>query len=180
MLSSFHVLLLHTDNRLFRLEDSANQSHFVSTEEKLDVASAADGTTNIQFGVSVLQWLRHDETPHFASLREEITNHPQSSVPAKLYLTYSRECFFKMRNHAHEHFELDELVALKVYTDTNDFQSSLRKAHRESAHKETKRSFFQWALQLYKTSLYHAKHLPRWTTRSKAANKLYHGTYFSL
>eukprot|EP01084_Bolivina_argentea_P279571 477968_1 len=66
-------------------------------------------------------------------------------------------------------------MSLKIYTDTTAFQSSLRRSFRKSSSKETKQLFYHWALQLYKTALYHAKPIQRWTLQSKSPQKLYHG-----
>ena len=86
----------------------------------------------------------------------------------------THECFIKLLNRKHDQFTLHELMSLKMYTDTDEYQSSLRKAF-WSQDKQTKQSFYHWALQLYKTALYHAKPIPAETNHDPCP--VYHGIF---
>eukprot|EP01084_Bolivina_argentea_P241880 405916_1 len=66
-------------------------------------------------------------------------------------------------------------MSLKIYTDTDAYQSAFRKAFWKSSPKNKKKSFYQWALQLYRTALFHATPTPRWTVSSKSPLSIYHG-----
>ncbi len=62
---------------------------------------------------------------------------------------------------------LTELISIKIYTDTNDYQSALRRSHWKSATKQQRTAFYSWAFQLYKTALFHSKPIVRWAFESK-------------
>eukprot|EP01084_Bolivina_argentea_P308410 533296_1 len=70
---------------------------------------------------------------------------------------------------------MNELLCIKIYTDTNDYQSGLRRSHWKSATNKQRHAFYTWALQLYKTALFHSKPIVRWTFESNVPLKLYHG-----
>eukprot|EP01084_Bolivina_argentea_P129491 228696_1 len=66
-------------------------------------------------------------------------------------------------------------MSLKLYTDVDTFQSSLRKSFWKSSPKCIKKSFYNWALTLYTTSLFHAEPIPRNSIQSETPKQLYHG-----
>eukprot|EP01084_Bolivina_argentea_P241879 405915_1 len=66
-------------------------------------------------------------------------------------------------------------MSLKIYTDTDAYQSAFRKAFWKTSPKIEKLSFYHWAIQLYQTSLFHARPTPRWTISSKSPLAIYHG-----
>eukprot|EP01084_Bolivina_argentea_P180475 311799_1 len=176
-LNAIHCYLLHKKNHLFRLEKSNDNIHFITPknkEEKPNHDSMLE-CISIKFGVSVLQWLSYTDTPTFSSLREEIVNNPNSTISEQMYLNFAQECFIKMINRKWEQFTLEELISVKIYTDTNSYQSALRKSFWKTSTKSVKTSFYQWALQLYKTAMFHAIPAPRLTTKSKRPRSLYHG-----
>ena len=135
----------------------------------------AKSTLRVEFGVSVLEWLEFGEEPEFKSLHDEIVNHPKSTISGKLYLGFAQECFMKMIGRKKDQYELEELLSLKLYSDTDKYQSLLRKASWRSSSKATKRSFYQWAMRLYSTALFHAKPIPRWRHNDKSPVPIYHG-----
>ena len=76
-----------------------------------------------------------------------------------------------MVNNKKHQYILDELIALKLYTDTNDYQSNLRRSHWNISSIKTKQLFYVWSLQLFKAALFHSVPIPRWTIQSKKPNK---------
>ena len=162
-LCAMHCYVLHKERDLFRLKRADdNHLHFITPkdDEKGD-EKEEQSALSVKFGVSVLEWLRYGEEPTFTSFCEEIVSNPNSTINEPLYLTFAQECFFKMLGKKREQFQLNELLSLKIYTDTNTYQSALRKASWKSSTSSTKRSFYHWARQLYSTALFHAKHIPR-------------------
>eukprot|EP01084_Bolivina_argentea_P023676 44210_1 len=185
--NALHCYILHKKKELFRLKRENGGNHFVTSvidedevenyvSEKQNVVETKSNTIpNLKFGQSVLNWLNYQEQPTFNSFRDEITQNPESTINMEAYLNYSQECFIKMNNRKHEQYLLQELMSLKMYTDTNSFQSSLRRAFWKSSTKKIKKSFYQWAFLLYKTFLFHAKPITGFTRQSKTPAKLYHG-----
>ena len=62
-----------------------------------------------------------------------------------------------------------------MYSDTNEYQSELRKAFWDCADKDIQRSFYHWAMQLYKTGLYHASPIKQSRSSPERPMRLYHG-----
>eukprot|EP01084_Bolivina_argentea_P129486 228691_1 len=178
-LNALHCYILHEGKQLYRLQRDRGASHFITTffDEffKEDNTKNAETIPIIRFGVSVLEWLSYKEQQPFQSFREAIINNPESTINSKLFLNFSQECFIKMNNRKSEQYLLDELLSLKLYTDTDQYQSSLRRAFWQSSSKKIKKSFYLWAIQLYQTSLFHAIPTPRLKISSKAPLPLYHG-----
>merc|ERR1712228_1159743 len=85
---------------------------------------------SINFGVSVLNWLRFDEQPFFANLKDEILHNPHSTINEELYNEYIEICKIKIANNPH--FKLKEMLSLKLYSDCTAFTSALRHAHWKS------------------------------------------------
>eukprot|EP01084_Bolivina_argentea_P123314 218534_1 len=170
-INGLHCYLLHENKPLFRLEGLGNNNlHFITQDEKTDTENHT-----IKFGVSVLQWLNYSESPSFNSFREEIINNPESTINTQLFLVFAQECYIKMINSKDDQYMLEELMCLKMYSDTDSYQSSLRKAFWNSSTKKVKKSFYHWAMQLYKTFTFHAKPIPRWSTNSTKPLSLFHG-----
>eukprot|EP01084_Bolivina_argentea_P077555 140708_1 len=198
-LNALHSYILHETTDLYRLKREDNNLHFVTAvidvaddiienkettdnkeetdnKDKTENKEATDKTVSrIQFGQNVLEWFEYGEEPPYQSFREAIINNPESTIDAKLYLSFATECFIKINSHKNKHYLLDELLSVKLYTDTNEYQSNLRRAHWAGTSKKTRKWYYVWALQLYKTHLFHAKQIPRWTMTSKGPTKLYHG-----
>eukprot|EP01084_Bolivina_argentea_P129488 228693_1 len=182
-LNALHCYILHKRKELFRLQRS--NTHFITPvmdeneaqnyieEQKHDKNS--NNVPSIHFGVSVLQWLEYSENPRFSSFYEEIINNEKSTITEQIFLNLSQECYIKMNNNKSEQYQLEELIALKIYTDADTFQTALRQSFWKSAGKEVKKSFYRWALLLYQAAAYHAKLIPRATFQSDVPKQLYHG-----
>eukprot|EP01084_Bolivina_argentea_P284166 486914_1 len=182
--NALHCYILHSKKELYRLLRENNNSHFITSfidhepdinEAKNDDVHEEKSILNLNFGTSVLNWFPYQQEPPFTSFRHAIVQNDESTITDKLYLNFSQECFVKLNNRKYEQYTLDELLSLKIYTDTNEYQSALRKSHWRSSSIQMKQSFYYWSLQLYKTSLFHAKPTPRWKVESKAPCKIYHG-----
>eukprot|EP01084_Bolivina_argentea_P214726 364516_1 len=181
-LNALHCYILHEKKQLFRLQRENGQSHFITSiidENEFKQNQIQDEKTNLiptlNFGVSVLQWLDHTERSQFPNFHEEIIQNPESTISEQRYLNYGQECFIKINNRKYEQYLLTEMMSVKIYTDTNSFQSALRRAFWKSSSKKIKMLFFQWALQMYKTSLFHATPIPRYNLQTKAPQPLFHG-----
>ena len=117
----------------------------------------------------------YEEKPIFNTLREEVIGNAASTIESKLHLNYHHQCYIFLINRRKHQFELNDLLSMKFYTDTNQFQSSLRKAFWETTPKKVKRSFYQWAIQLYKTALFHSKHITKKFNDDQQPKPIYHG-----
>eukprot|EP01084_Bolivina_argentea_P195922 335984_1 len=183
-LRALHCYILHKKQHLFRLKKENARSHFMMSINIVDEKEeAAQDTENIHvnsvlklnFGISVLNWLDYSDVALFKDFREEIVNNPESTVNEQLFLNFAQECFIKKNGNKHRQYLLEELMSLKIYTDTNSYQSSLRRAFWKSSNKETKKAFYNWAMKLHVASLYHAVPIPRKSMQSKAPAQIYHG-----
>ena len=58
------------------------------------------------------------------------------------------------------------MLSLKLYTDTSEFQSLLRKSYWTTSTLKTKKYFYNWAIELYRTILYHS---------TPIENSIFHG-----
>eukprot|EP01084_Bolivina_argentea_P043875 80794_1 len=98
---------------------------------------------NLKFGISVLEWFKYDEPgPRFKNFHDEIINNEESTVNEQLYLNFSQECIIKMNSRKWEQYTLEELLSLKIYTDSNTYQSVLRKSLWTSRHQDKKSFYF--------------------------------------
>eukprot|EP01084_Bolivina_argentea_P157627 274663_1 len=139
-----------------------------------NAAPLSNKTINLNFGTPVTLWLQHDDKPRFFSFHDEIIHNSESTINDQLYLNFVQESFIKSicKN---QQFTLKEILSIKIYTDTNKFQSALRKAFRQSTSKEMRKTFYFWATALHQAAQYHAKPIQR---KSRASNKptvLFHG-----
>eukprot|EP01084_Bolivina_argentea_P017310 32336_1 len=179
-LNALHCYVVHKTKQLFRLQRENNTTHFITAiddnDDKFDQKDEnvkSNAITSIKFGVSVLEWLKYNEKAKFRNFHEEIVCNDESTINEALFLNISQECFIKMSQRKYEQFTLQELLSLKIYTDTNSYQSALRKSFWNSTPVKIKKSFFHWASQIYSTSLYHSEPIPRWNSRTPS--KIYHG-----
>eukprot|EP01084_Bolivina_argentea_P222857 377177_1 len=68
------------------------------------------------------------------------------------------------------------MLAIKLYTDTDQLCSSFRQAHWNFHNMmQMKKEFYWWAINLYNTSLYHSEPLPRFTSDRTDPMQLYPG-----
>eukprot|EP01083_Nonionella_stella_P024995 68841_1 len=172
-LNAMHCYISHKEKHLFRLEKSKTNLHFTTSKDEHDdvCGMKAESALSIKFGVSVLEWLEHHEKPEFTSFHEEIVRNGQSTINQKRYLEYAQECFLKMIGNKYEQYTLKELMSLKLYTDTNGYQSAFRKAFWKSSSKALKKSFYHWAIELYKAFIFHSRPTPQ----RKKPRPIFHG-----
>ena len=178
-LYSIHSLLMH---RGFSLQNSIRSSRFQNNvhqqdDEKNDQKEmnsndrdATDAPNAIDFGVSVLRWIPFAERPHFECFRDEITRNKHSTITEEIFQQFLIECSEKIRNST---FTLKEMMALKLFTDTNALQSFLRKAHWVNSSPSMRKTFYFWASALYEAALYHSVPIP--SADGKTPMTLYHG-----
>eukprot|EP01083_Nonionella_stella_P153061 491292_1 len=145
-------------------------------EAEQEEHKTANTIPNLNFGQSVLQWLDHAQEPRFEDFHDEMIHNPESTIDEQTFLSYAQECYIKMNHRKYEQYLLKELMGLKMYTDSDKFQSALRKAHWDTpSTKQMKRCFYHWAMVLYEAALFHSKPIQRYTVQHKAPRQLYHG-----
>ena len=83
------------------------------------------------------------------------------------------ECALKIKKNQFIDYELDEMVALKLYSDYTAECAILRKAHWKSKPFQMKRRWYHWAHSIYLAALRHA--VPIQSDNQKVASWLYHG-----
>ena len=145
--------------------------------KKFDKKSSS--LNNIDFGISILKWLPYGHQPIFKNFKQEILNNGKSTIDLKLYLEFVEQCDLKILANKSDNFLLNELLSLKLYTDTTTFQSYLRKSFWKNTSLNIKKTFYHWAITLYKTHLYHSKPIisKSLKTSSKIPSKIFHGLY---
>eukprot|EP01084_Bolivina_argentea_P129490 228695_1 len=158
-MNALHCYILHEKKELFRLERECGNSHFMSdivdhnqnehgniiyNEEEHIKTDETNSIPSLNFGVSVLKWLNYLEQPTFDGFRDEIIRNPESTISSKAWLNYAQECYIKVNNRKYDQYTLDEMMSLKLYTDTDAFCASVRRAHWKSSSKDIKKLFYHW------------------------------------
>ena len=133
-------------------------------------------TSNINFGISVLNWIKYGDKPRFNNLHQEIINNKQSTIDEERYNTLETESKIKIRNYPDEYYLLNEMFSLKLYTDTTTYTAYLRKAFWTSSSTNIKKSFYWWAITLYKTHLFHSKPI-QVQSNLETPRTLFHGLF---
>ena len=139
-------------------------------EKKED--DAPSSVPSIDFGVHPLQWLPYGMLPRFDSFQEEMTGNPASTLTPKILDDYIAKCIAMFDGKQWTEDSLDELLCLKLYSDCTQFQNQFRRSYWNSASIMTKREFYQWAIKMYQTFLYHAQPIPK---SKDGMTTLYHG-----
>ena len=183
-LNSIHCYLLHHQAHLYRLQTGREKefgTRFSTVvdeagadnddEVKDDGAKEALQSQGINFGLNILQWLPFGEKPLFDTLGEEMVRNPDSTIDDHIFQQFLLICLAKIKE---TNYTINEMVCLKLYTDTNEMQSQLRKAHWTAALLKVRKAYYQWAMGLYRAHLYHDKPIPTAGATSKPC-RLYHG-----
>ena len=187
-LYSAHCYVVHRETDLYRLQSGRENeisSRFGTAtgdddqiEDVEDMKDVQDGVEEpmqfqgINFGVNVLQWLPFGEEPQFGALGEEMIRNPDSTIDAHIFQQYLMICLAKIKD---TNYTVNEMVSLKFYTDTNEMQSQLRKAHWTAATLKVRKSYYQWAMGLYRAHLYHDKPIPVASGSTSKPCRLWHG-----
>ena len=177
-LSSAHCYLLHSDDALYRTSGQSAKFEInpfstpVVTPTKKEKQEQASAPPSIDFGVHVLQWLPYGVKPRFGSFEEEMVGNPASTLSPQLLEQHRVECAAKMDGIQWTEDNFDELLCLKLYTDCTNLQNLFRRAYWKGSSLETKRSFYQWAIKMYQTFLFHAQPIPK---TKNGPITLYHG-----
>ena len=181
-LSSAHCYLLHSDDALYRISGQSNKFEInpfstpvieqKAEEKKEDAPSAPAAPLSLDLGVHVLQWLPFGVLPRFKSFDEEMVKNPASTLSPQLLEQHRVECAAKLDGEQWTEQNFDELLCLKLYSDCTKFQNLFRRAYWKRAQLETKRAFYQWAIKMYQTFLFHAQPIPK---SGSGPTTLYHG-----
>ena len=186
-MQSAHCYLLHREHNLYRLAsgtDSKFKDRFstevAETEQK--VHDADDGMEEeqavsaapigINFGRNVLRWLPPGDSPAFNSLREEILGNEDSTIDCILWREYLMVCLAKVQGTL---YTVEEMLGLKLYTDTNELQAALRRAHWTGVSLDVHKAYYQWTMGLYRTHLYYAVPIPTVSESNLKPCRLFHG-----
>ena len=97
---------------------------------------------------------------------------PDSTIDDHILQQYLMICLAKITGTS---YTVNEMLCLKMYTDTNEMQSQLRRAHWTAALLKVRKAYYQWAMGLYRTHLYHAVPIPSSSTSTSKPCRLYHG-----
>eukprot|EP01084_Bolivina_argentea_P281543 481735_1 len=187
LFNSIHTYLLHPKHELYRTKNRLVNSRlrFVAevqvqedeNDNENDESFKRKEIYEVDFGQNVLQWLPYNENPAFNNFEMEIIHNPLSTVDLERYSEYHRKCTLicdalredKDKDCQYADIGLYELMSLKLYTDTTQYQSALRRAFWVNARQEMKRNFYHWALWLYKAFQRYSQPAAAYT------NELYHG-----
>ena len=180
VLCSAHCYLLHSDETLYRLSGQSSKfevNTFSTTvqeeeEEEIQENIISIKVPSIDFGIHVLRWLRFGELPLFPSFEEEITRNPASTLSPQMLEELRAKCIMKSRERGLNQYEPEELLCLNMYSDFTAFQNLFRRAFWKSADLATRQAFYQWAMKMYQTFLFHARPIP---PKQGIPKTLFHG-----
>eukprot|EP01084_Bolivina_argentea_P231711 390674_1 len=162
----------HHKEYLFDLlcKNYENDIHNINNNEE-----ETNNVIALNFGISVLNWFEYGDGPTYGTFMEEISNN--ECMSKKLLEQYKAHCLVKINNSETVYkYTLEEMLSLKLYTDTNELCAELRKSHWNLQQMiKLKRNFYWWAMNVYKAALYHARPLPRFDSDRVDPMKLYHG-----
>ena len=193
-LSSAHCYVLHRRGELYRLMDEENAaaanrfataapSPVQQQREHVDDGDESDEIEyyseeeedkepiGINFGLNILQWLPFGEQPDHENLKQEVIRNPESTIDRALFNHYEMMCIAKING---TEFALNEMLCLKLYSDTNELQTQLRRAHWTISNIEVRKAYYHWAMGLYQAHLYHAAPIQAASGKSRP-RRLYHG-----
>ena len=184
-LFAVHCRIFHKESELNRSEPKEED---LSEESRFEVTTATaeqkqqhelkhdeepeNAPVAIDFGRSVLRWLQYDESPRFKTLRIELLRNPKSTIDAIFFDRLQRLSAALSIDNGRT---VDETLGLKAYSDTNDFQAALSKAHWNAATEEDRRSFYHWAMTLYRVHLRSAAPIPPATASGTKPRPLWTG-----
>ena len=188
-LHSVHCYVVHKEQHLYRLMTDRNkkfQTRFAAAADMEDIDEIEDdyqfseekqddlhdAPLGLNFGITVLRWLPFGIHPHFEALKPEILKNPDSTIDVPIFTHFLMICIAKTENNK---YTVNEMMNLKLYSDTTDLQALLRKAHWTVTSTDVRRAYYQWAMGLYETHLYHAKPIPKSSGSKSTPCKLYHG-----
>ena len=105
----------------------------------------------------MLKWLPFGQKPRFESLKQEILMNPESTIDDHIFSHYLMVCIAKIKD---TKYTVNEMMCLKLYSDTTDLQAMLRRAHWTVTPLEVRKVYYRWAMGLYRAHLYHAEPVP--------------------
>eukprot|EP01084_Bolivina_argentea_P195258 335021_1 len=128
----------------------------------------------IDFGVNVLKWLKYKEKCTFENFKQEIINNPASTINENKYKRYETECKILCKNIDID-ININEMISLKLYTDTTAYQSALRRAFWSISSKQEKLNFYNWAITLYITFKRYSQPIICFNMNKPSPVLVYHG-----
>eukprot|EP01084_Bolivina_argentea_P276825 472430_1 len=176
--NSVHSYLLHSKTELYRLKNVLidTNARFSTQVNDVKVNDENGVVSQIDFGCNVLTWLSYNESSTFIDFHDEIINNPASTITVELYEKYQVECNLLCKN-AKQDLNLQEMMSVKMYTDTTMYQSALRRAFWKNSSKQEKLNFYQWAITLYTVFKRYSQPLPCFNENVKSPTPatVYHG-----
>ena len=76
-----------------------------------------------------LKWLPFGVEPKYQSLREELVQNEETTLNEADWDRMEVECAQKIKSEQFADYELEEMMALKIYSDYTADSASVRKAH---------------------------------------------------
>ena len=123
------------------------------------------------FGISVLRWLSFGERANFESLKNDLLKNAAASLNFDNFERFLQESATDL---ATCNFNLPEAMALKVF-GVDALRAELARSHCQSASGDQRKSFYNWALALYRVHLKHAVPIPPAFGSSETPSNLYAG-----
>ena len=152
-LYSMHSHLLHGEDRQYSpsfamstAEESKVETHSVSPHQPPPIDLG---------GIGILKWrwlIEEAQGRIYRSFKEEVIDGRYSTVSARAYSLLLAECTLKAANRSInvEGFTVEQLVALKLYCDTEEYRERLLRALIDDAVDTRDRAeFYWWSTTLY-------------------------------
>eukprot|EP01083_Nonionella_stella_P110942 325033_1 len=103
---------------------------------------------NLDFGVDVTEW---NVIPAFLSVKGEWLGNKYAPIGDDFYESLYEDSALRAglhRNTSTYNLSVDEMLRIKMYTDTTKMQAEFRKAFRTSSSDEIRQQFVHWAMDL--------------------------------
>eukprot|EP01084_Bolivina_argentea_P044568 81998_1 len=104
---------------------------------------------DLDFGDHITDW---NVKPKFENVKQEWLQNNVSNIPQTVYKSIRIKCEIianQNKNTNGYNLSADDILCVKVYTDTDDLQSSFRSAFRSSSYKNQRAQFVHWAVRFH-------------------------------
>ena len=155
-----HCNLLHSEQdteavmKMLKSEGDKFDGFQYIDDEAEDDDDDGDAPLSIDWGVNVCRWLPFGIKPRFPSFLDELMRKPDSPLNLQKLEEFKMRCIPKLIDY---NYTMEEILCLKLYTDFTKYQALFGRSHWNRTELETKRDFYQWAMKMYQTFLYHAR-----------------------
>ena len=160
---------------------SGKEEKKAKEDVKEEAAEAMFKVMQIQLGTAYHTWIAPNEAMVYTNLEEEVTDagkhkakHKYESITEAAYAKIKQQCvvLYNQQNKEAYTYTLQELIALKLYTDLTDFQNGFRRVFWDVPVNQTKRKYFiQWACTM--AAAFHYGGQPQFATLYHGLNKVF-------